>query len=84
METIEISVDGTLRADAQQVLADEGLTIPEAFNMFLQTVVHDRTMPGIYRVPNEETLAALRELDSKDLPTAHSVEELMRALREED
>lgn len=43
METIEITVDGTLRADAQQVLAEESLTIPEAFSMLLRTIVHDRT-----------------------------------------
>lgn len=84
METIEISVDGALRADAQQVLAAEGLTLPEAFSMFLHAVVHDGTMPGMYKVPNDETLAALRELDSDNLPRASSVEEFMRSLREDD
>lgn len=84
METIEISVDGTLRANAQQVLADEGLTIPEAFAMFLRTVVHDGTMPGMYRIPNEETRAAIREAEEGNLPRASTVEEFMRAIREGD
>lgn len=84
METIEISVDGALRADAQQVLAAEGLTLPEAFSMFLHAVVHDGTMPGVYKVANAETLAALRELDSNDLPRVSSVEDFMRSLREVD
>lgn len=84
METIEISVDGTLRADAQQVLAAEGLTIPEAFSMFLHTVVHDGTMPGMYKVPNDETLAALREAESGTLPRYSDTESFMRSLHEDD
>ena len=82
--SIQFDVDENLQATAQQVLAEEGLTIAQAYSMFLRTVVHDGTMPLVFKTPNEETLAALREAESGNLPSASSVEELMRMLHEED
>ncbi len=84
METIEITVDPALRADAQQVLAEEGLTIGEAVEMFLKTVVHDGSLPAVYRVPNEETLAAIREAESGTLPKYADAKSFMRSLVEDD
>ena len=84
METIEFTVDGTLRESAQQVLAEEGLTIPEAFSMFLKTVVHDGSMPVVYRTPNAETIAAMKEAEEGRLHKASSVAEFMKSLREDD
>ena len=84
METIEISVDGTLRADAQRVLADEGLTIPEAVAMFLRTVVHDGIMPGACKIPNDETIAAFNQAESNTLPSYTDTASFMRSLYEDD
>jgi DNA-damage-inducible protein J len=84
METIEIPVDGTLRADAQHVLAQQGLTLPEAISMFLKTVVHDGNMPVVFRTPNAETIAAMKEAEEGNLYQASSVAEFMRSLREDD
>ncbi len=84
METIEFTVDGTLRESAQQVLAEEGLTIPEAFSMFLRSVVHDGAMPEVYRTPNAATLAAMKDAEEGKLHNASSVSEFMRSLREDN
>ncbi len=84
MEIIEIPVDGALRADAQQVLAAEGMTVPQAVEMFLRTVVQDQSSYAAYRVPSEATLAAIREADSGTLQEANTIEELFRHLDEGD
>jgi len=82
--SIQVDVDETLRADAQQVLAAEGLTISDAFSMLLETVVHDRSLPIVFRKPNAETLAAMREIESGHLQSASTVEEFMRMMHEDD
>ena len=84
METIEFSVEGSLKADALHVLEQEGLTLPEALSIFLRTVVHDGEMPISFRKPNAETLAAMKEAEEGCLHKATSVEEFMRSLREDD
>ncbi len=84
MGMIEIPVDETLRANAQQVLANQGFTLTEAVDMFLRMVVHDGTIPAVYRVPNETTLAALREAESGTLPRYRDAKSFMRSLREGD
>jgi addiction module RelB/DinJ family antitoxin len=84
METIEITVEGSLRADAQNVLAQEGLTLPDAISKFLKTVVHNGNMPIIYRTPNAKTMEAMKEAEEGHLHQASSVAEFMRSLREDD
>lgn len=84
MEMIEIPVEKSLHADVQQILAKEGLTISEAVDMFLRSVVHDQSPTAIYRVPNAETLAAIREAEEGNLAKASTVEEFFRMLNEDD
>ena len=84
MTMIEIPVDEALQADAQQVLAAEGMTVSRAVERFLRTVVRDQSSYASYRVPNETTLAAIRKAEAGNLPEASTVEELFRHLNEED
>jgi antitoxin component of RelBE/YafQ-DinJ toxin-antitoxin module len=83
MDTLEFIVDEGLRQNAQQLLAEEGLTIPEAFSMFLRSVVHDGGPHGV-RTANAETTAAIRDAGNGQLYQASSVGEFMRSLHEAD
>ncbi len=60
-----ISIDSDIKAKAQELFADFGLDLSTAINMFLRQSVRENAIPfNISReVPNEETVAAIMEMD---------------------
>lgn len=54
------------KAEAYQVIEQYGLTPSQVFNMFLNQIAKTRSIPVDlnYLRPNEETLAAMSELDN--------------------
>lgn len=81
--TIEVTMDDALRSSVQRILADINLTGSDAIGFLYNTIVHEGTLPARSCTPNEETIAAMREAESGNLPQATSVTEL-RMLREDD
>ena len=60
--TINARVDGRLKAKAEKVLAEVGVSTSEAITMLLHQIVLKRGIPFDVRLPNAETRAAIAEL----------------------
>ena len=79
------SVDEAILAQANEVLAKEGITLTDALNQMMSYIVSEGRMPHFQCFdPNEETLAAIAEAESGDLITVGTVADLMAELNEDD
>ncbi len=67
MSTVNMSIrmDTELKKQAEVMLADMGLNMTTALNMFLRQVVRQGKIPFEIAtdIPNAETLAAIQEMD---------------------
>jgi DNA-damage-inducible protein J len=61
---INTRVDKQLKARAERVLAQVGVSTTEAVTMLLHQIVLRRGLPFEVRIPNRETIAAMEELDA--------------------
>jgi DNA-damage-inducible protein J len=62
--TINARVDKTLKARAEKVLAQVGVSTSDVITMLLHQIVLRGGVPFEVRVPNAETRGAMRELDA--------------------
>jgi DNA-damage-inducible protein J len=58
---VRARVDETLKADAEHVLDELGLSISEAINLFLAQIKLKRGIPFDIKVPNEVTLKTFED-----------------------
>ena len=67
MATVNMSIrmDSELKKQAEAMLADMGLNMTTALNMFLRQVVRQGRIPFEIAtdIPNAETIAAIKEMD---------------------
>ena len=61
---INARVDKRLKARAEKVLSRVGISTSEAITMLLHQIVLRKGLPFDARIPNEETIAAMAELDA--------------------
>ena len=64
-DNMSIRMDTELKKQADAMLADMGLNLTTAMNMFLRQVVRQGKIPFEIAtdIPNAETLAAMKEVD---------------------
>ncbi len=83
-----VTIDEVTKKKAQVLLADFGMDLSTAVNIFLKQMVYEGSFPfAITReVPNEETKAAIENVrNGKNLSREfHSVDELMEDLYADD
>ena len=61
---INFRVDADLKKEAESLFSDLGINITSAMTMFLKQAVRTQKIPfEILRVPNVETLAAMKEAE---------------------
>ena len=78
-------LDEATLAQANEVLAKEGITLTDALLHMINYIVVEGRMPHFYCIePNEETLSAIAEAERGDLITIGTVDELMAELNEDD
>jgi DNA-damage-inducible protein J len=70
--------------EAAAVLASMGLTVSDAFRLLLTRVAREKALPFEPLVPNEVTIAAMREARRGNLPHANTVDELLEKLNADD
>lgn len=84
MTTISVRTDEKVKTQASTLLADMGLDMSTAVNMFLRQVIVCKGIPFVVTVeePNKETKEALRDaIDRKNLNGPFSsIKELKRSL----
>lgn len=58
---LHIRVDENTKEQATEALAQMGMTVADAVRIFLHRVVADQAFPIELKVPNAETVAAMKE-----------------------
>ena len=81
---VRARIDEHIKNEASAVLAAVGLTVSDAFRLMLTRVARDRVLPFEPLMPNEETIAAMREARQGQLKSFDSIEALMADLNAEN
>ncbi len=78
-------VDPVILAQANEVLAKNGVTMPEVLRRMMTYIAVEQRMPYFDCFePNEETRAAMAEAEQGTLVAVGSVSDLMAELNEDD
>ncbi len=81
---VRARIDENIKEEAALVLASMGLTISDALRMMLTRVAREKALPFEPLVPNEETIAAMKEARSGNVESFDSLDSLMNDLNAED
>jgi len=83
-DVVRARIDKRTKEEAEAVLAAIGLTVSDAFRLLLIRVAREGALPFDPLVPNEETIAAMKEARAGKTIKAGSVDQLLSTLNEED
>ena len=66
--TLSIRIEPKIKSQAEKLFAHLGISMSEAMSLFLHQCVNDRALPfrphlGHPEIPNDETLAAMAEVN---------------------
>ena len=81
---VRARIDEHIKEEATVVLAAMGLTVSDAFRIMLTRVAREKALPFDPLVPNDETIAAMKEVRRGNLPSFATVEGLMADLNADD
>jgi DNA-damage-inducible protein J len=81
---VHVRVDEQVKTQAADALAAMGLSVSDAVRLLLTRVAAEKALPFEVRVPNVETVAAMRELEAGRGARFESVEALMADLHADD
>ncbi|MES3009742.1 MAG: type II toxin-antitoxin system RelB/DinJ family antitoxin [Pseudomonadota bacterium] len=81
---VRARIDEHIKEEASAVLASMGLTVSDAFRIMLTRVAREKALPFEPLIPNETTIAAMREARAGNLKRFGSVDGLMADLHAED
>lgn len=79
---VQTRIDGKVKEEAAAVLSAMGLTVSEAVRLMLTRVAHDKALPFEPLIPNEQTVAAMREARAGGLQKFTSVDGLIANIAE--
>ena len=78
---VRARIDSDIKARATEALQAMGLSVSDAIRLLLVRVAEEQRLPFDVKVPNRETLDAVRELEEGKGKRFDSAEELFRDLR---
>ena len=81
---VRARIDGSIKEEATAVLAAMGLTPSDAFRILMTRVAKEKVLPFAPLIPNEETIAAMKEARKGKLKSFASVDDLMADLNADD
>ena len=81
---VRARIDEHIKEEATVVLAAMGLTVSDAFRILLTRVAREKALPFEPLVPNDETIAAMKEARRGNSPSFATVEGLMADLNADD
>jgi DNA-damage-inducible protein J len=81
---VRARIDGSIKEEATAVLAAMGLTPSDAFRILMTRVAKEKALPFAPLIPNEETIAAMKEARKGKLKSLTSVDDLMADLNADD
>jgi DNA-damage-inducible protein J len=77
---VQTRIDAVIKEEAAVVLAAMGLTVSDAVRLLLTRVAKEKALPFEPLIPNDVTIAAMKEARTGNLPRAGSIDSLMSAL----
>ena len=77
---VRARIDENIKNEATIVLASVGLTVSDAFRLLLTRVAREKVLPFEPLIPNDETIAAMREARQGKLQSFDNMEALMADL----
>jgi DNA-damage-inducible protein J len=77
-------INGDIKKDATAVLAAKGLTPSDAFRILMTKIAKEKALPFDPFVPNEKTIAAMKEAREGKLKSFTSIDDLMADLNAND
>ena len=81
---VQARVNESIKKEAAAVLEAMGLTISDAMRLLLIRVARDHALPFEPLIPNEKTIAAMKEARQGKLASFKSVKALMDDLNADD
>jgi DNA-damage-inducible protein J len=81
---VRARIDERTKKEAAAVLKAMGLSLSDAFRLLLTRVAAEKALPFEPLMPNEETIAAMREARAGHLPRSKTAKKLLRELNEGD
>lgn len=81
---IHVRVDQDLKEKATLTLSKMGLSMSDAVRLLLKRIEADQALPFAVKVPNTETIAAMKAAERGEVNSFESIEELMAHLHADD
>lgn len=81
---IHVRVDQELKSKATLTLNKMGLSMSDAVRLLLTRIEADQALPFAVKVPNAETVAAMKAAERGEVTSFTTVEELMAHLHADD
>jgi DNA-damage-inducible protein J len=81
---VRARIDEHIKEEAAVVLKAMGLTVSDAFRLLLTKIAREKALPFDPLVPNEDTIAAMREARRGGLPRFKNVNALLKDLNADD
>ena len=81
---VRARIDGRTKKRAAKVLAEMGLSVSDAIRLMLVRVAAEKALPFDVKIPNEESLEAIAELERGEGKVFETVEEFLADLNARD
>jgi DNA-damage-inducible protein J len=81
---VQTRIDGTVKEEAAAVLAAMGLTVSDAVRLMLTRIAREKALPFEPLIPNETTIAAMKEARERKGKRFGAVADLMADLDADD
>jgi DNA-damage-inducible protein J len=81
---VRAQIDGTIKDEAEAVLAALGLTVSDAFRLMMTRIAKEKALPFEPLTPNVETISAMKEARKGSLQSFKSAAALMADLNADD
>jgi len=81
---VRARIDERTKDEAAAVLASIGLTVSDAFRLMMVRIAKEKALPFEPLVPNDETIAAMKEARRGGLPRHRNRKDLMKSLNAKD
>lgn len=78
---VRARIDTALKEESEEILLSLGLNMTDAIRIYLNQVRIHKGIPFELKIPNEETVAAFKEIESGKANKTISVNELLDGLK---
>lgn len=82
--SVRARIDSKLKAEAEAVLDQIGLTPSDAFRLMMIRIAAEKKLPFEPLVPNKTTIAAMRDARAGKVKTSGTIDQLMADLNADD